>query len=361
MSVSRYVPCLRWKKGEYRAVSFLSQKAKAAILPLIEIAEMGFDFETRENSKTIDEHLSKIAERVRKNWGSAACMLDFRLLDSRLRMENGNHPLVQVFGQLKSVGAKAIPVVSVSSDAKFLSATRKIAADDKLGACLRVGIEQAASRDLKSRVDSLLGGIGLEIGRCDLVLDLGAPTFEPLDDFAGLVEALVSSLPYLTRWRSLAILGSSFPSTLAGVPPGLTLLPRNEWRLFRLLLSRGFIGKARMPDFGDYSVNHPDVLKGDMRLLKPAAAIRYTLSDSWLIAKGTNLRVAGAYAQFFALSAQIVGSRHYSGPDYSAGDKRIKECASRLVGPGNLTTWRFVGTNHHLEKVVRDLASQPGT
>ena len=69
-----------------------------------------------------------------------------------------------------------------------------------------------------------------------------------------------------------------------------------------------------MPDFGDYSVNHPDVLKGDMRLLKPAAAIRYTLNDSWLIAKGTNLRVAGAYAQFFALSAQIVGSRHYSGP-----------------------------------------------
>ncbi len=26
-----------------------------------------------------------------------------------------------------------------------------------------------------------------------------------------------------------------------------------------------------------------------------------------------------------------------------------------------LTTWRFVGTNHHLEKVVRDLASQTGT
>jgi hypothetical protein len=361
MSVSRYVPCLRWKKGEYQAVSLLSQEAKAAILPLIEVPEMGFDFETRENNKTIDEHLAKIAERVRKNWGHAACMLDLRLLDPRLRMEDGNHPLVYVFGQLRSLGARAIPVVAVSSNAKFLSATRKIAADDKLGACLRVGIEQAAGRDLKSRMDSVLGEIGLEIARCDLVLDLGAPTFEPLDDFAGLVEALINSLPYLRRWRSLALLGTSFPSTLAGVPPGLTVLPRNEWRMFRLLLSRTFIHQARVPDFGDYGVNHPDVLKGDMRLLKPAAAIRYTVSDRWLVAKGTNLRAAGAYEQFFGLSAGIVQSRHYSGPDYSAGDKRIKDCASRLVGPGNLTTWRFVGTNHHIEKVVRDLASQPGT
>ena len=358
---ARYVPCLRWKRGEYQAVSLLSSQARATIAPLIEIPEIGFDFETRQENKTIDEHLAKIDERVSGSWGLAPCMLDLRLLNSKVRMANGDHPLTHVFGRLRAVGAQPIPVVSVSSDAKFLSATRKIVAEDKRGACLRVGIEEAASQGLKVRTDSALGEIGVEPSQCDLVLDLGAPSFEPLDDFAGLVESLIGNLPHLKRWRSLALLGASFPPTLAGVPAGLTVLPRNEWRLYRLLLSRPSIHQARVPDFGDYCVNHPDVLKEDMRLLKPAAAIRYTVNDGWLVAKGTNLRAAGGYQQFFGLSAGIVRSRHYSGADYSAGDMRIRECASRRVGPGNPTTWRFVGTNHHLEKVVKDLATQLGT
>ena len=360
MSAPRYVPCLRWKQGEYQAVSLLTEEAKEAILPLIEVPEMGFDFETREESKTIDQHLAKIDERVVRHWGIGPCMLDLRLLNSKDRMANGDHPLTHVFDRLRAVRAQPIPVVSASSDSKFLSATRKIVAEDKRGAGLRVSIEEAAVPSLRSRTASVLGEIRVEPGLCDLVLDLGAPNFEPLDDFAGLVETLIGNLPHLRRWRSLALLGTSFPSTLAGVPTGLTMLPRNEWRLFRLLLNRPYVHQARVPDFGDYGISHPGVPKGDMRLLKPAAAVRYTVNDGWLVAKGTNLRVAGAFQQFFALSAQIVRSRHYSGPAFSAGDRRIKECASGKGGPGNLTTWRFVGTNHHLEKVVRDLATQPG-
>jgi hypothetical protein len=361
MSVARYVPCLRWKKGEYQAVSLLTHEAKAAIAPLIEVPEMGFDFETRENHKTIDEHLAKIDERIGRNWGRAPCMVDLHLLDARFRMANRDHPLTNVFSRLRAVGTQPIPVVAATSDAKYLAATRKIAAEDKRGVCLRIGIEEADGQNLKGRMDSMLGDIGVGPSQCDLVLDLGAPSFEPLDDFAGLVEALIGGLPYLKRWRSLTLLGTSFPSTLAGMPAGLTVLPRNEWRLFRLLLGRPSIHQARVPDFGDYGISHPNVLQGDMRWLKPSAAIRYTVNDGWLIAKGTNLRVSGAHRQFHRLSADIVGSRHYSGADYSAGDKRIKECASGKGGPGNLTTWRFVGTNHHLEKVVRDLATQRGT
>ena len=287
-------------------------------------------------------------------------MVDLHLLHPPLRMLDRDHPLTHVFSKLRSLEVQSEPVVSLSSDARYLAAARSIAARDRRGVCLRLGIEQAAGQSLQGRVDSVLADVGVAPAACDLVLDLGAPSFDPLEDFADLVCTLVSELPHLRRWRSFALLGTSFPPTLAGLPVGLTLLPRQEWRLYRRLLSLPSLRKARVPDFGDYGINHPAVLKEDMRILKPSAAIRYTVDDGWLIARGTNLRVAGAFRQFYRLSADIVGSRHYCGPDYSVGDQRIKQCASGKGGPGSLTTWRFIGTNHHLEKVARDLATQLG-
>src|SRR6266550_9612039 len=57
----QYVPCLRWKQGEYKAVSLVSNGARDLITPLIEIPEKGFDFETWADKKTIDEHLKPVA------------------------------------------------------------------------------------------------------------------------------------------------------------------------------------------------------------------------------------------------------------------------------------------------------------
>ena len=360
MGLPRYVPCLRWKQGEYQAVSCLTREARATITPLIEVPEIGFDFETREDHKTIDEHLAKLDKRLSRNWGTEPCMIDVRLLNAGLRMANGDHPLTHVFSRLRTEGAQAIPVVSAFSDRHQLRATRKIVAEDGRGACMRVSIEEADGRELKSRMDSLVGDVGVDVNMCDLVLDLGAPSFEPLEDFASLVEALIAGLPYLKRWRSFTLLGTSFPPTLAGVSMGSTVLPRHEWRLYKLMLGRPSLGRTRVPDFGDYGISHPTVLQGDMRLLKPSAAIRYTINDGWLVTKGSNLRVPGGHSQFRRLSEEIARSRHYAGPNYSAGDKRIAECASGRGGTGNLTTWRFVGTNHHLEKVVKDLATLRG-
>lgn len=199
--------------------------------------------------------------------------------------------------------------------------------------------------------------IGVDERECDFVLDIGAPSFEPLEDFAGLVESLITNLPHINRWRSLTLLGASLPSTLAGVPRGTTVLPRQEWRLYRLLRGLPSMANTRLPDFGDYGIGHPGVIQEDLRLLKPSAAIRYTIDDGWLIARGTSVRVPGGFRQFPRLSEQIVKSRYYAGPDYSAGDRKIADCASGNGGTGNLTTWRFVGTSHHLEKLARDLAS----
>ncbi len=90
--------------------------------------------------------------------------------------------------------------------------------------------------------------------------------------------------------------------------------------------------------------------------MRMSASIRYTISDEWLILKGRNVREHG-FDQYFELSRQLVQLPEYSGEEFSWGDRWIRRCARREIGPGNATTWRKVGTNHHLVLVAQDLAN----
>jgi len=74
------------------------------------------------------------------------------------------------------------------------------------------------------------------------------------------------------------------------------------------------------------------------------------------IIKGRNVKDYG-FTQFHELSHNVVTSRYYSKPNLSYGDEYIQNCADKNVSTGNLSTWRQVGTNHHLEKVVWDIAN----
>jgi len=163
---------------------------------------MGFDFETRETHNSVDEHLARIDERLSRNRGPASCMVDLRLLGAGLRMANGDHLLAYVFRRLRSAGAHAVPVAERSSGRQQMQATKRIAAEDGHGACLRAGIEEEAGRGLRGRVDGLLGEAGVGVTACDIVLGRGAPRFEPLEDIATVIEGLIGGFPQLKRWRS---------------------------------------------------------------------------------------------------------------------------------------------------------------
>ncbi len=63
------------------------------------------------------------------------------------------------------------------------------------------------------------------------------------------------------------------------------------------------------------------------------------------------------FGQYRELCRQVSASAFYYGADFSEGDKYINDCASGSVSTGRLTTWRWVGTNHHLEKVSLDTAN----
>jgi hypothetical protein len=350
------VPCIRWKQGEYIAMRRLSDKTKSFITPLIEVPEIGFDFETNTLNKSIDKHLSSLAGRVKKNWQDRTCFIDLNLIDESQLMEDGRHPVKFVFDDLRAQKCLAIPVTGIARNPRYQAAVRQIVSIDKRGVCLRVSIEESAHPNLKTDIDTIIAGVNLNISECDLVIDLDAPNYNPMEGFSILLTRIIKGLPYLSRWRTFSIIGSSFPQTMAEVNHGMSKIPRDAWLFYRKLIIKLKEANLRLPTFGDYGINHPDILQLDMRKVKPSATIRYTVDDAWLIVKGPNVRDNG-FEQYHDLCRDLIRSKYFLGAHFSAGDEYIAKCANGEVATGNLSTWRMVGTNHHLEKMVYDIAN----
>lgn len=362
----KYVPCLRWKQGEYRAISQLPPSSKDMLVPLIEVPEFGkqaqgWDHETAKKIKTIDKHLGLFTERVYKKWNDSPSFIDLGLISSNQRMKNNVHPVSFIFSELRGLlGCRVIPVTGLSRDNVYQQKIKAASTKDKNGICLRITVEQTARNSFKPEIDSLLTTLGIQPKNCDFILDLGAPNnYVPLDDFSTAIRIIVSRVPYLKNWRTFTFLGTSFPETMGSIREGTEIVPRHEWQLYKkLILSFGKIG-LRLPSFGDYAISHPKVFDVDMRVMKPSATIRYTIDDGWYIVKGKKVRDKRLtnYSQYRKLCKQVLVSGYYCKPEFSWGDNYIQECANGTVTTGSLSTWRQVGTNHHIVKVTQDIAN----
>jgi hypothetical protein len=350
-----YVPCLRWKQGEYKAMSLLSSAASDLITPLIEVPEKGYDFETKADKKTIEAHLALFPKRVATHWKKRTCFVDLIHIAATERLKPAIHPVTHVFNELEAFGCAAIPVTAPGRDAAYHRAVHQTPARKKRGMAVRLTIEEAARPTLGTALQTLLGS-EIQPENCDLILDLRAPNYTPLPAFAKLLAAIITRLPELARWRTFTVIGTSFPPHMGEIQTNLEVIPRNEWALYKLVAVALAKAGVRIPAFGDYAINHPDMLPKDMRLLKPSATIRYAIHDAWLIVKGRNVRDY-KFGQYRGLAKSVVGHASFLGTTFSLGGKYISGCANGAESTGNLSTWRWVGTNHHLEKVARDLSN----
>ena len=155
-----YSPCLRWKMGEYQAVENLKNITASRLLPVIEISEMGFDFEKQKESKTIDEHIESFADKVNKKWGKARCMIDFRHVLSFNKLNKGQHPATIIFGEFKNFGVIADPVVTLVF--AFHEIYKDIVNFSQNGLCIRSLIDDIDNSDYSDKVINLANSYSLD-------------------------------------------------------------------------------------------------------------------------------------------------------------------------------------------------------
>jgi hypothetical protein len=358
-TVHDYVPVLKWRQGEYQALLRLDEAHRQHVIPLIEVTPPEFDFESGKVKKTLEKQLEPFAKRLKAKWGTQPAFLETALLEPTARMPGGVHPLSYLLESARDVGGQLTPVTGLERDLAHYNAVAAAVLIDGFGIAVRCSLDEIADPDFPRNVERLAVDLAGDISNVDMIIDLAAKNFDPIDDLANLVVTILQSDPIYDNVRSLILIGTSFPASMADIKGQSQTIPRSEWMLYKKIvakLSAGF----EPPTFGDYAISSADMPKGDMRLLKPSASVRYTINDAWLITKGSNVRDNG-FEQFRDRCGDVVDSGLALPVGYSAGSDYVRGCHAKTEKTGNLTTWRWVGTNHHITKVVDDLASLFGT
>ena len=354
-----YVPVLKWRQGEYQALLRLDHIHRQRVVPLIEVTPPEYDFEEGRLKKTLEKQLEPFARRLKAKWGSQPAFLETVLIEPTARMPGGVHPLDYLLDSARVDGAQLIPVTGLERDLAHYNAVAAAVLIDGLGIAVRCSLDEIADPDFSTKFTAVIKNLALEPSEVDLIVDLAAKNFEPLDDLADLVSGLFKSDPTYDEVRSLILIGTSFPASMGDIKGPSQTVPRLEWKLYKKVVSN-LPKNFPPPTFGDYAISSADMPKGDMRLLKPSASVRYTVNDAWLITKGNNVRDNG-FEQFRERCGDVVTSGQAFPLGYSAGSDYVRGCHASTEKTGNLTTWRWVGTNHHITKVVDDLANLFGT
>lgn len=337
-----YVPFLKGKQGEIGALRDLGPDARRMVTPAIQV------FPNRD-----DARLAREMRQLARAWaGESPVLLDTAWLDPGV---TSRHPLLVASTAARAAGLDLVPVVRPGSDAAYRSAARQLVARHRQGAALRLPPANWLPANVRPVLDELLQDVDLGPSDADLLLDAGAiAAGAALDLYRSLLDQIMPGLPYLSEWRRVAILSGAFPADLSSVPRGqLERIPRSDWRLWS-----AFRNFARPISFGDHAVAHPDTVE---ELRRPAAIpryaqLRYSADADFVVCRAGDLNRLGD-GEMYSLCRRLVRAPEWQGRDFSAGDAWIDDRAQGFGNAGNYSTWRRVGTVHHITKVTTQLAS----
>jgi len=351
---TKYVPILKWKQGEQKALEVLPTPTKQSMTPLIEIPPVDWDFENDCPKKTIDEHLSKIGESLYNSWGiSEPLFIDLSYIDSSERMQNGTHPLSHVLQEGRTKGINLIPVTDPDRDSTYQLEVIAAHQLDQNGVCVR--LKEAHFENLQNHISQLLQNLSVSPNEIDLIIDYEYASTDSQSRTSIFLKGVLSSIPFLHNWRSITLSGTSFPADLGSVDSNsIGILQRGEWLIWKNIVKSLSLGRSLY--FGDYGISNPAPFEADPRFINMSANIRYTADDKYIIFKGRMIKRYGG-AQYHQLAQQVVAHPEYYGAGFSTGDQFINEVANNNDGPGNATSWRKAGTNHHLTLVIDELSS----
>lgn len=343
---TNYCPIIFDKRAELHALASLSQESRKNMAPLIQIRHP----EPRESSPSHWNPLSALMDRILDPsdglvgcWGSAT-QIRIDLRDIRIQ-EFDRTPLNDFYEQCRDVGIRAVPVTGRDQPQELRDAVARAARRLGHGACVRV-----VSEDLGIGTGGLrlvLNELDLPRNAVDLVLDLGNLPADNSYLLSRIVGEDLATFRPLRDWRSVTVVGSSFPPNLSSVVEhnSFNLLPRIEMGIWRKLLVAADLGTP--PAFGDYGIVSADSPPGH----RGAANIRYTVGDQWYVERGHPVDKADS-DDYLRLAKNLRESDVWRTAKHCSGCAFI-EGQINSGRPGNATQWRKAGFDHHFE-VVRE-------
>jgi Beta protein len=335
-----YVPALRWKAAERRALEELPSDAREVVTPLIEIPPPAL---APSEKHDVESRVIVVAEQLAKAWGAQPFFIDFGLV-TNVRTGTGRLAIEVFLSVAAGLGLIAIPVVSNAYSSEFQSAIVSSARRRGCGFGFRVGREEVLGRSPFRRPSALSDS------PVDLLVDLGV-----WDAAVPSLIVTTTSLPNIDTWRSLSVIAGAFPRDLMGMRPGRHEIRREEWCSWRDAMSAWRSG--RRPSFGDFTIQYACYHEPPARA-NVSASIRYAGEDHWVVMRGEGLmnKNGPGWKQYPANAELLCLQDEFCGRDFSYGDRYIWDIGTHQSPRiGSPETWLAAGINHHLVLAARQV------
>ena len=348
---NHYVPILKVKQNEKKALELISSDFHRHITPLLEIVER-----KPEKAPTVDAHLTTAFKDLTKSVHPyPRCFLDAREI-----APDGPAAAVEVFQRASAAGIAFTPVTGITRTADLAAAL----SNRSRGVALRLTRDEFESGGLPGRLRGFMSSNELAPNETDLIVDLGPVEDLIADGVAALSDAFLASVPDHNSWRTFTISACAFPQSMGGVARhSHDRIERADWIAWRDRLHARRGSLPRLPTYSDGVIQNPVGVEGfDFRRMQMSASIRYTLSEEWLLIKGESTRTTRPGLQFPSLATKLAYGHlrsHFLGADHCEGCAGAKAAANQAIGFGSAGSWRKLGTIHHVSVVMKALASLP--
>ena len=346
---NHYVPVLKVKRGEKRALTLLSRTVRTRITPFLEIVE-------RRSDKTFEQHL----QTSFKDFFEAVSGFHRCFIDTREIAPDGPAGAEAVFQWAADTGISFTPVTGISRSVDLEAA---LAVRDN-GLALRLERGEFEAGGLAGSISAFLSRHSLVPEDIDLFVDLGAVDTMILTGVRRFARAFLEEVPYHERWRTFTLSACAFPKSMAVINRlSYDTIDRVDWMAWRDGLHARQTRIPRLPTYSDCGIQHPTGVEGfDFQIMQASASIRYAITDCWLLIKGESTKITPPSQQFPSLARALVNERvgaSYYGAGHCRGCSGMMACANGRSGYGSPEVWRRLGTVHHITKVVEDLDALP--
>ncbi|MCH7883567.1 beta family protein [Patescibacteria group bacterium] len=375
-----YIPILKWKRAELRALKGLSEKDRDQITPLIELvmpmvpiykdpkkkikksqAEMLEEIVAKFKTKRITE----IPKEILASWGKRPIFVDFSLLyNTESATQIKIYALHKIITAGVDLGLKIIPLLNLSDDHELKRAICSVSKEYDQGICLRITPSDLSDTEkveaLSKKIDGFLSDFDLNEKNIDLLIDIK----EQCDQY---LKCLHSSqnIKNLTKWRNFIFACGAFPANLSKCKlDEPTLLPRIDWKNWlKYTRDKAKDNKlSRVPIFADYAIRNP-IFNESLQYFSSTTSIKYTIDNDWVIMKG---KIRDYPLYLVNAKLLVEDTEYFYGEAFSSGDEYVAQKAKHyheyiknpsIKGTGRSEDWIAMGTNHHLALVVHQIAN----
>jgi hypothetical protein len=354
-----YMPQLKWKKGERRALKSVGSARSGRLLPAFKIPPAGGFDPDQQRVLTTVEYLHSFGRQLADCWDRRLALIDAELIDDQHHSEAvADHPLTALIERARLAGANAAPIFGLGNSPDYHRAVRKYAErNPAASACLRVKLEELESIPDAKTLAEFASQLGLTLSSVILLLDGGPLEIVDVEDFTHLLSGQLARLIAPNTWARVFWSATSFPEKprlKAGLDGDF---PRADWNLYRTILAN----RAEfpiVPMFSDYALEYPSAYAPFNGA--PSAHLRYSSPEHYHIFKGPSVRKEGGYKAIFEVARRLVSSGVFSGAEFSSGDAFIQHLSGRAGRTGDAPTWRWSATDHHFTLVMGQLAQALG-